>query len=189
MPPTPRRLGTGPCIGASLAHTAQLDRATLAAVRALLDEAFGGEFGDADWDHALGGLHALVLDGDRPVAHGAVVQRRLLHRGRALRAGYVEAVAVAAGHRRQGLGSAVMAGLEQVIQRAYDLGALSATGDGAALYAARGWQLWRGPISALTPSGTVRTPYEDGALHVLPCAARLDLTGELTADWRDGDLW
>jgi aminoglycoside 2'-N-acetyltransferase I len=118
-----------------------------------------------------------------------VVQRRLLHGGRALRAGYVEAVAVAASHRRRGLASAVMAELEGVIHRAYDLGALSATDAGAALYASRGWQLWRGPISALTPSGTVRTPHEDGALHVLPCAAPLDLTGELTGDWRDGDPW
>jgi aminoglycoside 2'-N-acetyltransferase I len=192
MPPAPRSARHGPRQRGrtvTLAHTGQLPAATLAAARTMLDEAFGGEFGDADWDHALGGLHALVLDGDRPVAHGAVVQRHLLHGGRALRAGYVEAVAVAASHRRRGLASAVMAELEEVIRRAYDLGALSATDAGAALYASRGWQLWRGPISALTPSGTVRTPHEDGALHVLPCAAALDLTGELTADWRDGDLW
>jgi aminoglycoside 2'-N-acetyltransferase I len=36
---------------------------TLAAARELMDEAFGGEFGDADWEHALGGLHAVVHDG------------------------------------------------------------------------------------------------------------------------------
>jgi aminoglycoside 2'-N-acetyltransferase I len=173
----------------TVAHTAQLDRATLAAARALLDGVFGSEFGDADWEHALGGLHALAFDGDRLLAHGAVVQRRLLHGGRALRAGYVEAVAVAAPVRRRGLASAVMAELEGIIHRAYDLGALSATGAGAALYASRGWRLWQGPSSALTPSGTVRTPDEDGALFVLPGVAALDQTGELTCDWRDGDLW
>ena len=42
-------------------------------------------------EHAPGGLHALVHDGGDLVAHGAVVQRRLLHDGRALRVGYVEA--------------------------------------------------------------------------------------------------
>ena len=173
----------------SVVHTAELDRAALSAARALLVESFAGDFGDEDWEHALGGLHALAVDGDRLVAHGAVVQRRLIHGGRALRAGYVEAVAVAPTHRRRGYAVAVLQALEDVIGRAYDLGALSATDDGAALYVARGWLPWRGPTSALTPTGTVRTPEEDDAVFVLPGAALLDPGGELTCDWRDGDLW
>lgn len=174
----------------AVVHTAQLARSTLAAARALLVESFDGGFGDEDWEHALGGLHALGLDdGGRLVAHGAVVQRRLVHAGRALRAGYVEAVAVAPPHRRRGHASAVMGALEGVIGRAYDLGALSATDDGAALYVARGWLRWRGPTSALTPTGTVRTPEDDDAVFVLPGARLLDLGGPLTCDWRDGDLW
>ena len=170
-------------------HTYGLDAATVAAARALLGESFAGGFGDEDWEHALGGLHALAFDGDRLVAHGAVVQRRLLHAGRAQRAGYVEAVAVAPPDRRRGHASAVMQSLEAVIGRAYDLGALSATDDGAALYRARGWLPWRGPTSALTPTGTERTPGDDGAVFVLPGAALLDPGGALTCDWRDGDLW
>jgi aminoglycoside 2'-N-acetyltransferase I len=173
----------------SLVHTARLDPATLDAARALVDEAFEGEFGDADWEHALGGLHALAYEGTRLVAHGSVVQRRLLHSGRALRCGYVEAVAVAADRRRQGLASAVMAEVEWVVRRGYDLGALSASDAGAALYTARGWQRWRGPTAALTPGGRVPTPEEDGSVFVLPAAAPLDLDGELACDWRDGDLW
>ena len=31
--------------------------------RALLDEAFGGDFDDDDWEHALGGMHAVAFDG------------------------------------------------------------------------------------------------------------------------------
>ena len=81
------------------AHTGHLDAGTLTAVRALLDGAFEGDFTDADLEHALGGLHVLVHDDSGLLAHGAVVQRRLLHRGRALRAGYVEAVAVRADRR------------------------------------------------------------------------------------------
>ena len=76
------------------AHTADLDPAARAAARTLLDEAFHGDVTDADWEHALGGVHALVWDGPTLIGHGSVIQRRLLHRGRALRAGYVEAVAV-----------------------------------------------------------------------------------------------
>jgi aminoglycoside 2'-N-acetyltransferase I len=173
----------------TVAHTARVDAATLAAARALLDEAFGGEFGDDDWEHALGGMHALAYDGGRLVAHGSVVQRRMVHRGRALRAGYVEAVAVAGDHRRLGLASAVMDELEQLIRGGYDLGALSASDAGAALYLSRGWQRWRGTTWALTPQGRVRTAEEDDALFVLSGTAGLDLGGDLTCDWRDGDLW
>lgn len=173
----------------TVAHTGQLDPATLAAARALLDEAFDGEFGDDDWEHALGGMHALAFDGDRLVAHGSVVQRRMGYRGRALRAGYVEAVAVAGDHRRRGLASAVMDELERIIRGAYDLGALSASDAGAALYLSRGWERWAGPTAALTPGGRVPTPEEDGSVFVLPVTAGLDLTDELTSDWRAGDLW
>ena len=69
------------------AHTADLDPAAREAARTLLDDAFHGEMTDADWEHALGGVHALVWDGPALIGHGSVVQRRLLHRGRALRAG------------------------------------------------------------------------------------------------------
>lgn len=171
------------------AHTADLDRATLAAARALLDEAFEGDFSDDDWEHSLGGIHALAWEGDELVGHAALVQRRLLHRGRALRAGYVEGVAVRAGHRRRGHGAAMMEALERVLRGGYELGALGATDDGAAMYTARGWQLWRGPTSALTLSGIVRTPDADGAVYVMPVTAELDLAGEITCDWRDGDVW
>ena len=173
----------------TVARTAQLAPATLAAVRALLDEAFDGGFADTDWEHALGGVHALAFDGDRLVGHGAVVRRGLVHAGRALRAGYVEAVAVVADHRRRGIASAVMEALEEVIGQTCDVGALSATDDGAALYRGRGWQPWRGTTWALTPSGRMRTPEDDDAVFVLPGGAALDLAGELTCDWRDGDLW
>jgi aminoglycoside 2'-N-acetyltransferase I len=173
----------------TVAHTAQLDPATLATARALVHGAFDGQFGEEDWEHALGGMHALAHDGDRLTGHGAVVQRRLVHDGRALRVGYVEAVAVAADRRRRGVAAAVMAALEEVIRRAYDAGALGASDDGARLYISRGWQLWQGPTAALTPAGPQRTPDDDGSVYVLPAGTRLDLTGELTCDWRDGDVW
>jgi aminoglycoside 2'-N-acetyltransferase I len=171
------------------AHTADLSPAALKAARELLDEVFDGEMTDEDWEHALGGIHALVWDGPVLIGHASVIQRRLIYRGRALRAGYVEAVGVSADHRGHGHGMAMMEALERVVRGAYDLGALGATDEGARFYAARGWQLWRGPLSALTPSGVRRTPGEDGCIYVLEVTVPLDLSGELTCDWRDGDLW
>ena len=113
-------------------HTADLDGATLEAARALLDVVFEGDFSDRDWEHALGGVHALVWEGGDVIGHASVVQRRLLHGGRALRAGYVEGVGVRADRRRRGHGAAMMAALERVVRGAYELGALSATDEARA---------------------------------------------------------
>ncbi|GGY44306.1 GNAT family N-acetyltransferase [Streptomyces djakartensis] len=175
---------------ANTAHTADLTHAELRAARGLLDAAFDGDFSDEDWDHGLGGVHALVYDASGLAAHGAVVMRRVRHRGRWLRAGYVENVAVRADARRTGLGGRVMAELERVVDRAYDLGALSAGDEGARLYTSRGWRLWRGEVHALSPlDGVVRLPEEEDSTYVRPAlAGPLDPAGELVFDWRDGDV-
>ena len=170
-----------------IAHTADLDASTVTAIRDLMDAVFGGVSDDI-FDNALGGVHALILEDGNLVAHGSVVQRRLLHNRRALRAGYVEGVAVRADRRRRGHGATVMAELERVIRSAYHLGALGASQEGSLLYASRGWQPWRGPCSAMTPDGIMPTPM-DGAVHVLPVSVPLDLTGDLTCDFRPAALW
>jgi aminoglycoside 2'-N-acetyltransferase I len=169
-------------------HTADLDDRTREACRALLYDVFD-DMTEADWEHALGGLHAVALEAGELVGHASLVQRRLVHRGRALRAGYVEAVAVRADRRRRGVGASLMAPLERAALRAYDVAALGSTDEGAPFYLSRGWVLWRGPTSALTPDGVRPTPDADGAVHVLLGAEELDLDGELTCDWRDGDVW
>lgn len=170
------------------AHTADVNAATLQAARALLYDVFD-DMTEDDWEHALGGVHALVWEGEELIGHASVIQRRLLHGGRALRAGYVEGVGVRADHRGRGHGAALMSALERVVRNAYDLGALGATDEAAEFYAERGWRLWRGPSSVLTPSGIKRTEEDDGAIYVLPVTVPLDLSGELTCDWRDGDAW
>ncbi|KPI16889.1 hypothetical protein OV450_2409 [Actinobacteria bacterium OV450] len=173
-----------------LLHTSQLGPEALDGIRALLGRAFEGDFCDADFEHALGGMHALVLRDGELLAHGSVVQRRVVHRGRALRTGYVEAVAVRADRRRQGLGARVMAALEDVIARAYDLGALSASDAGAALYDARGWTVWGGRIGTLAPPGPRALPEEEGSTYLwAPDGGALpDPAGGLWFDWRNGDV-
>lgn len=174
----------------TLKHTSQLADGDLRELRELLDGAFGGNFADEDFEHALGGVHALVREDGELIAHGSVVQRRVLHRGRALRTGYVEAVAVRPDRRRRGLGGRVMAALEEVIGRAYVLGALSASADGARLYEGRGWAVWGGRIGALSPEGPVRLADEEGSTYVWlpPGGALEDPAGRLDFDWRDGDV-
>ncbi len=169
------------------AHTSELTAAELRAARSLLDEAFDGDFGDHDWDHGLGGVHALVHDAtDALLAHGSVTQRRVLHAGRSYRVGYVEAVAVRPDRWRQGLGGRVTGALEHVIDRAYDLGALSASDAGARLYLGRGWTEWKGAVGTLGPRGPVTLPDEEPPLL---WGADLDPAHELFIDWRDGDVY
>ncbi|MBA3339984.1 MAG: GNAT family N-acetyltransferase [Geodermatophilaceae bacterium] len=170
------------------AHTASLSAAELRAVRTLLDEAFQGEFTDEDFEHGLGGMHALVWDGSALVGHGAVVMRRLWHEGRSLRTGYVEGVAVHSAHRGHGHADAVMAAIEAIIDGAYEIGALSSSEMAVGFYAARGWQLWTGSSSVISPRGLARTP-EDDAIFLRPGRTELSRDGDLACDWRAGDLW
>jgi aminoglycoside 2'-N-acetyltransferase I len=169
-------------------HTADLDAASRSAARALLYDVFD-DMTEHDWEHALGGFHALARDGSDLIGHASLIQRRLLHGGRALRTGYVEAVAVRADRRGEGHGAALMAALEDIAPRAYEVAALGAADGAADFYAARGWQRWQGPTSALTPGGIRRTADDDGCIFVLPLSAPLDLAGELICDWRDGEVW
>lgn len=180
----------------TLIHTADLDDATLDEAHGMTLEAFATEFTDDDWEHGLGGLHAIARDGDTIIGHAAIVQRHLLYQRRALRAGYIEAVAVHVDHRRGGVGGQLLEALEPIAGRAFDLGVLSATDVGMPFYRSRGWEPWRGTLHAFTPEGIIDQPEEEGSLLVFGVQGRvagqsvaLDLDAELTCDWRNGDLW
>ena len=67
-------------------HTSDLTAAELDQIRGLLDLAFD-DFSDDDWQHGLGGTHALVSVDGVLVAVGALVRRRFRHDGRPLRCG------------------------------------------------------------------------------------------------------
>ena len=178
---------------ARLIHTSDLDNETREDAHRMVSEAFADEFSDADWENALGGMHALICHHGALIAHAAVVQRRLLYRDTALRCGYVEGVAVREDWRGQGLAHALMDSAEQVLRGAYQLGALSASEAGRHLYTARGWLPWQGPTSVLAPAGVTRTPDDDNGLFVLPLDLpnnlELDTAAEITCDWREGDVW
>lgn len=171
--------------------TADLSAAELTELRRFLDTAFEGSFTDDDWSHTLGGVHVLATEWTTLTGHAAVVGRQLIAGADTLRTGYVEGVATAAAHRRRGIASALMEGVERLVRGGAELGALSASTDGAPLYRGRGWVPWRGPLGALTPAGIVDTP-GDQRVFVLPTPATpgpLDPDVRLVCDWRRGDLW
>ena len=174
--------------------TDALAAAELAAIRELLDAAFGGDaeqrFDEADWEHALGGVHLVAeLDG-RLAGHASVVPRTLWIDGRPVRTGYVEAVATAPAMQGRGIGTALMRAAGRHIAAAYQLGALG-TGEHG-FYERLGWQTWLGPSSVRARDGERRTPDEDGYILVLetpstPQPLRLDAS--IACDWREGDVW
>jgi aminoglycoside 2'-N-acetyltransferase I len=173
-----------------LRRSHELDGEERAAIRALLDAAFAGAFDDEDWAHALGGTHAIVEADGIVVAHASVVPRLLDAGGRALRAGYVEAVAVLPARQRTGLGAAVMRALAPSIANDYEIGALS-TGEWG-FYERLGWERWQGPTWVRHPDGRrERTPDDDDGLMILrtPRAPALDLSAPLTCEARPGDVW
>jgi aminoglycoside 2'-N-acetyltransferase I len=174
---------------ARLVHTADLDNEARDGLREMVTTAFAGDFTETDWEHALGGMHALICHHGSVIAHAAVVQRRLIYQGSALRCGYVEGVAVREDWRGRGLVHALLDGVEQVMRGAYALGALSSSARARGLYASRGWLAWRGPTSVLAPDGPIRTPEDDGTIFVLPVTVSLDTEAELMCDWRTGDAW
>ena len=170
-------------------HTSELEPSTVEALKRLFDAAFEGDFSPEDWEHARGGLHLLAeRDGD-VIGHVALVQRSLVCDRRPLRVGYVEGFAVHPRHQRRGVGSALMARLEQALLRSFEMGALSATESSASLYAQRGWLLWRGPLFAFGPEGVVSTPEESGGIFVFPVGPAPDLELPLICDSRSGDVW
>jgi aminoglycoside 2'-N-acetyltransferase I len=184
MPATVRRL-----------FSADLRPSEIDELRALLTEAFGDDpdeaFGEHDWAHALGGVHVLVEDDGRIVAHAAVVARTIEVGGRPLRTGYVEAVATRADAQGRGFGTAAMTEVGSIIRDGYELGMLGTGRQG--FYERLGWWTWRGPSGfhdAIT--GAVRTtPDDDGYLMVLttPATPPLDGTAPIVCEWRPGDVW
>ena len=135
-------------------------------------------------------MHALICYHGALIAHGAVVQRRMIHRGAALRCGYLEAVAVREDWRGQGLATAVMDALEQVLRGAYQLGALCSSEAGRPLYAARGWLPWHGhDVGAGADRAHPHPRRRRLAVRAAGDASTLDTTADLTCDWRDGDVW
>jgi aminoglycoside 2'-N-acetyltransferase I len=171
------------------ASTDALSSRFLNDIRVLLDAAFAGEFTDTDWAHAVGGMHVWVIGSGGLISHGALVERHVVCSGQTLHVGYVEAIATAEAHRRKGYGTMVMKRLGELIRERYELGVLSTGAHG--FYETLGWERWHGPTSVKSPRGLERTPADDGGIMILRTLRSpvLDVSGDITCDWRVGDVW
>lgn len=169
--------------------TAEVPSELLVEIRRLLDESFAGHFSEDDWEHGLGGWHAIVTDGDAVVAHAAVVPRTLHVAERPVRAGYVENVGAAPARERRGLATLAMTEINDVLRREFDMGALS-TG-AHPFYERLGWERWQGPTFVRSGSEVLRTEEEDDGIMVLRfgSSADIDLASPISCETRPGDDW
>ena len=175
--------------------TADLTTDDLAQIRRLLWAAFDDDdpeeaFTEADWEHALGGVHVILDDDGAIVAHASVVTRELHVGGRPLRTGYVEAVATDPARQGRGLGTTVMREIGAIIRDRFELGALGTGEQG--FYERLGWRIWRGASFVRASDGDRPTPDEDGFIMVLRTPltpADLDETDPISCEWRPGDVW
>lgn len=168
-----------------------LDASRVVDVKTLLDLAFGRDFSDDDWTHALGGRHVLGFDAAGAiVAHAAVVRRDLHVDGRPWRTGFVEAVATAPDRRREGLGSLLLTEVAGIIRCEYELGALSTEVHG--FYDSLGWKRWKGPTFVRRFGGVEdRSADDDDGVMVLRFgpSAGVDLQAPISCEERTGDDW
>jgi len=134
-------------------------------------------------------VHVVGMLGGAPVSHALWVTRWLsVDDGPPLRTAYVESVATDPLHRRRGHASRIMRALVKEIGD-YPLAALCASDEGEPLYAAVGWERWRGPLFIRADPKPIATPHEVVMIHRTAHTPPIDLAGRLSAEWRPGELW
>ena len=168
----------------------QVDAATRSALRTLWDRAYGDRFSEDDADHAYGGVHVLVRDGDRLIGHASAVPRRIRFGDQPWRTvGYVEAVATDPERQGEGIGRRMMETLQEEFSSRWPVALLS-TGRATGFYELLGWERWRGLSYTRTATGVVPDS-EHGGLMILRFDAPvvLDLSVGVTCEDRLGDAW
>ena len=175
-----------------VAEASALSRDARHEILALCETAYDEPFSHL-FEQLPDSVHVLARDQRGSlVSHAEFVPRWLQPAGHeVMRTAYVEAVATAPGHQRQGLATAVLQRLVGVVAAdpMWQLAALSPSD--ARFYERRGWELWRGPL-AIRRDGYLEPSPDDEQVMIrrLPgTPATLDLTALLTAEWREGELW
>lgn len=158
----------------------------------LCESAYGEDFTQL-FESLPEAVHVLARDEQGVlVSHAEFVTRWLQPAGHpVLRAAYVEAVATAPARQRQGLATAVLRRIHELIAAdpSWELGALSPSTP--TLYARLGWELWKGPLAVRRGDGLEPTPAGEQVmiLRLPPTPPTLVTTTLLSAEWRAGELW
>jgi aminoglycoside 2'-N-acetyltransferase I len=166
--------------------TDSLSPAIARAVGDLCDAAYAESV--ASYFQAIGpGEHLLGWRDDTLVSHLMWVPRWLrAGDGPLLRTAYVELVATAPAHQRQGYAGSLLEYFPSQVGD-FELAALSPATE--SLYSRAGWQFWWGPLAVRTDAGLVPTPDEEVMVLQLPGTPPLDRKLPLSVEWRAGEVW
>ncbi len=131
--------------------------------------------------------HVLLQIDNEIVSHAAWITRWLGHGDLPLlRTGYIEAVATDPAYERRGYATHVLVALKEQIT-GFDCSALSpATYH---LYERLGWKLWRGKLFARKHNEVLEMPDEEAMILCFPHTPNLDFAGDLSIEWREGEVW
>lgn len=176
-------------ITADLIASKNLSSLKLDEIRNFLETAYEGDFMAEDFEHCLGGVHALVYLDGQLVGHGAVIPRQLMNADTTFEVGYVEAVATHLEFRRTGIATAVMEALEKHITNNFNFGALSTGDEAMLLYQSRGWITWTGKTGVMRKGVSFDTPEDDGGIYLFGNIDCLDSSHLLLCQDRPGDAW
>ncbi|MFI6940230.1 GNAT family N-acetyltransferase [Streptomyces sp. NPDC050418] len=161
----------------------------------MLREAFGPgrdgaphRYDETSWQHCQGGTHFLLRHEGRLASHAALVPRTVEQGGLQWRCAYGESMATLPDLRHLGLGTCLLALASQEVKNAYDIGAFGASKYG--YYGRMGWERWPGRTFHLKDGKRAESCANGGdVMYLLPDHSAIDPNGELTIDWREGDIW
>ena len=156
-------------------------------LRALLADAFEGDFSQEDWEHTNGGLRFLGYLGAELVAHGSVIRRNVRIDEEDLKIGYVEGLAVAPLYWRRGFGSKLMSEITSYCKNEFRISMLS-TGE-KDFYRKLGWLDFEGDSYVFRNGVEVRTADEDEGLMYLPRSVGSLSLAKVVCEAREGDDW
>ena len=168
--------------------TNQLTTTQLSELRHLLEQTFGPRYDEVAWQHCLGGTHFLLRYNGELVSHVSLVPRLFEQAGRRLNGVYGESMVTIPNLQGKGIGTIIAAMATADILLHYELGAFAASK--YHFYERLGWRKWAGPTYVADESGRRPAAPDRGAVMALiPPGGGIDLSGDLTTDWRPGDIW
>ena len=170
-------------------HADQLTSEQLAEIHALCNRAYAVYDADLEalFQTFTDTTHVIGWWGLAMVSHAMWVTRWLQPSNQPpLRTAYVEMVATEPTFQGRGFAAAVMRRLASAI-RDFEMGGLCPAEP--MLYTKIGWVFWQGPLFIRTPDGLIPTPDASVMILRLPKTPPLDLNLDLSAEWREGELW
>ena len=122
------------------------------------------------------------------ISHIAVIPRYIAVERIPLRGVYVESVATKPEFWGKRFGTALLTAATAHITDTYDIGAMST--DRVEFYRRVGWKVWTGCSFVEHRNGVPCPESPRGTIMVVvPPTSAIDVSKDISTDWREGDIW